>query len=89
MYKVKIEKLSTNDNKFRTSCMEGLAPRLPSPGESFVVLGEGLQEGVRVFNTSIVKDFNKFQEGDFTVYEIQTLNSSYKVTVLSWPENVY
>ena len=88
MYKVKIEKISNNPNKFRTSSMEGLAPRLPTTGESFIVLGEGLNEGIRTFNTSMVKDFSRSQEESYTVYQVQTLNSIYKVTVLSWPNNV-
>lgn len=78
MYRVKITKVSTNKNAMRTTDMEGKCIHLPQEGESFTVLGIGLEFGFRNFTTSIVKSVVQNDDS----YLIETLNSVYKVDVL-------
>lgn len=83
MYVVRITKLSDNINKMRTSEMEGITAELPQKGESFKVIGEGLEFGHRIFTTSIVQDITYKSQN---LLEIKTLNSLYQVEILGEKE---
>lgn len=78
--KVKLTKLSDNQNALRTNEVIGITDELPVVGKSFVMTGEGLEFGTRMIWTSEVMKLN--EDGSFN-----TQNSVYKVEVLeegSW-----
>lgn len=79
MYQVRVTKLSDNKNAMRTESIEGEAQNLPEIGKSFVVIGEGLEFGHRLFNTSMVQNI---EERDNKLI-IKTLNSLYQVEILN------
>lgn len=79
MYQVRVTKLSDNKNAMRTTSLEGETEHLPQIGKSFVVVGEGLEFGQRLFNTSMVQNIE--ERDNKTI--IKTLNSLYQVEILN------
>lgn len=78
-YKVKVTKLSDNKNAFRTNDMFGVCVELPTPEKCFLMFGEGLEFGTRLFRSSLVQSVE--QIGDSITFV--TLNSTYRLDILS------
>lgn len=79
-YKVIFKKISNNHNRLRTDEIEGQTDELPVEGKPFIMLGEGLEFGVRIINTSVVEKVEKV----FNLYTIETQSGSvYQVEHIS------
>ncbi len=74
MINVKLTKLSSNANNLRTNEVIGTCTKMPEIDEPFVMYGEGIEFGVRMVSTSLVKEINGIV--------FKTLNSEYKLEVL-------
>lgn len=67
MYKVKFKKIHSDHDRLRTDEVEGVTRELPTEGNIFVLLCEGLEFGTRCVNTSIVKKVEK-NENTYTLH---------------------
>ncbi len=80
MYHVKIKKISNNENAMRTNEIEGISKDLPKIGQVFMLIGEGLEFGHRLFNTSEIKEVIELNQSK---YKIITLNSVYEIDIIN------
>lgn len=71
--KVKVEKVSKNENTF-VSKLENLdhMPTLPTVGQSLLLLGTEFPEGIR---TSCIEEISEIDDG----WIVKTMNSEYKI----------
>jgi len=67
----------------RTDTIEGEFRLLPTIGEDFLIVGEGLEAGSRLVHTTTVKSI---KEVGVNKYEFETNNSAYQLDVTnnSW-----
>lgn len=84
--KVKLTKILSNHENLRTGQVDGFCDSLPSIGNPFVLMGEGLDFGVRLVVTSAVEsiyliDKNKTRN----LFHFKTKNSEYSLEVYSGP----
>ena len=79
--KVKLTKLSNNDNNLRTKEVIGRTDNLPVVGHSFVMISRPLDPAadIRRIETSRVKEV---EYDDIGAYTIKTENSTYLIEVL-------
>ncbi len=75
MLKVKLTKISTNQNRLRTNEFTGEAPCRPEVGKSFFMYTDGLEFGTRLLMTSLVEEL--LLDGVF-----KTRNSKYKLEII-------
>lgn len=82
MYNVKFTKVHNNHNRVRTDEIVGITKNLPKEGEIFVLIGEGLEFGTRVVNTSPVKMLleNENNPGEYLLHTES--GSIYQVNIL-------
>lgn len=78
---IRLEKLVGGD-RIRTDCVEGACASLPNIGDSLTVVAESLsfKGGHRLVQTSAVQ---AIVEIDPKNYVLETMNSTYKVTILA------
>lgn len=74
--KVKMVKISNNENALRTNEISGICFSMPKVGEQFRIFSEGIDFGTRVVTTSLVQEI--FEGGKF----FKTLNSEYQLEVI-------
>jgi len=84
MYNVKLTKIRSNHNNLRSNVIIGKTNELPTVGEGFQMLSEGLDFGVRHVWTSPIKHLEKID----SIYQFNTANSVYKLEVLSKEEDL-
>jgi hypothetical protein len=77
--KVKLTKL-IGGSQIRTDSVDGTTDLLPTVGQPFVMVAESLSfiGGFRLVNTS---DVQKVTQDDTGAYILDTLNSTYKLTI--------
>jgi hypothetical protein len=81
LYGVKLTKVESNHKNLRTDTVEGVTEKLPAVGDSFVLIGKSLTEGMNariVYTTEI-----QFVENMGNEYMFKTRNSTYKMEVLT------
>jgi len=84
MYNVKLTKIRSNHNNLRSNVIIGKTNELPTVGEGFQMLSEGLDFGVRHVWTSPIQHLEKID----SIYQFNTANSVYKLEVLSKEEDL-
>lgn len=78
--RVRLTKVSKNENDLRTDVITGECARMPQPGFSFNMTAKPLESGnVRLITTSSVDTITKV---DDKKYIFTTLNSTYELDVL-------
>lgn len=79
--KVRLTKLSKNENKLRTPSVEGELVQGPELQKSLVLVGVGLTPGMpyRQVETSIIQEIKVLAP---KMYELKTLNSTYHLELL-------
>ena len=83
MYNVKLTKIRSNHNNLRSNVIIGKTNELPTVGEGFQMLSEGLDFGVRHVWTSPIKHLEKIEN----TYQFNTANSVYKLEVFETKES--
>jgi len=80
MFAVKFTKVKNNHNRIRTDEVLGKTDELPQVGKPFILIGEGLEFGNRMVNTSPVKEIERHQPNLFvlttesgSIYHVQVL----------------
>ncbi len=76
IYKGILEKIESTHNNLRTDTVQGTFEP-PEIGKSFILYGEGLEFGVRVIQTTPIKELTKEEKG----FCFKTMNSTYKLSV--------
>lgn len=77
-----LTKLSTNANNLRTNEVKGFCTEEPKIGEQFLMTADSLtpEANIRVVITSPIQKLAKKETvNSKVIYEIETLNSSYRV----------
>lgn len=87
MYKVKFTRIASNHTRLRTDTVEGECDMLPAIGHCFFMTGPGLEFGVRLVNTSPVKEIIKDEivltTPEQRIVVFKTENSEYQLEVIS------
>ena len=78
MYLGQLSKITSNHNNLRTDFMEGVVKELPKVGDTFQIVGEGLEYGMRVIHTTEIKSIDQLNED---TVEFKTRNSTYHLRV--------
>ncbi len=80
-YKVKLSKISKNENRLRTNEVEGQCEELPGVGQSFQMTAQGIEFGTRWVCTSLVKALSEEASTDGSIVFV-TENSEYRLDIL-------
>jgi hypothetical protein len=87
-FKVKLVKVSANENKLRTNEIVGECKDLPQVGKPFSMTAEGIDFGTRWVQTSVVKNVSQeielHEDGPRVHYFLfDTENSQYRLEILN------
>lgn len=77
-HKVRLYKITSTHQNVRTDIIDGVAPSLPEPGQSFCLWGKGLEFGTRMVATTPVLDTATI-DGEIILFK--TKNSTYTLLI--------
>lgn len=79
MIHVILTKIKSNHSNLRTNAIEGVTNEMPTAGKNFILIGEGLEFGMRMVRTTPVSEILNMSNGST---EFKTQNSHYKLEVV-------